>query len=276
MAGNRTKRGKASPENGGDYGAPAWMNTYGDMVTLLLTFFILLYSFSAIDLQRFNEVMSAIQHSFLGRSGILSGSLEEIGTAEGQRLDVAEYEGEATEVLLNAQELELLEMVRELEDTYIKVKLFLQEVGLEDDIGLRLEERGIVMELPEKILFDTGRAEIKPDFLPIIELLAKLISDLNNQIIVEGHTDNVPIRTFLYPSNWELSVARSVSVARCLVEGYGLEPGRFLVTGYGEYHPLDDNTSPEGRARNRRVTLVISIKQLEEWGDKIVAIDHIP
>lgn len=252
------------------------MNTYGDMVTLLLTFFILLYSFSAIDLQRFNEVMSAIQHSFLGRSGILSGSLEEIGTAEGQRLDVAEYEGEATEVLLNAQELELLEMVRELEDTYIKVKLFLQEVGLEDDIGLRLEERGIVMELPEKILFDTGRAEIKPDFLPIIELLAKLISDLNNQIIVEGHTDNVPIRTFLYPSNWELSVARSVSVARCLVEGYGLEPGRFLVTGYGEYHPLDDNTSPEGRARNRRVTLVISIKQLEEWGDKIVAIDHIP
>ena len=266
MSKDNERKKRASPENdqSEENGSPAWMTTYGDMVTLLLTFFILLYSFSAIDLQRFNEVMSAIQHSFLGRTGILSGSVEEGGAMEGQRIDIADEAEQKTEEILEAREAELLEAMKQLEDTYEKVKLFLQEAGMEDDIGSRLEERGIVMELPERILFDTGRAEIKSEFLPILELLAELIADLNNQIIVEGHTDNVPIKTFLYPSNWELSVARSVSVARRLVDEHGLEPGRFLVTGYGEYHPIADNTSPVGRARNRRVTLVISIKHFKE------------
>lgn len=264
MSRNKTRQKNVFPENdqGEDNGSPAWMTTYGDMVTLLLTFFILLYSFSAIDLQRFNEVMSAIQHSFLGRTGILSGTTEESGAEEGQRLDTADFVEEETEQILSIQETELLEMMKELEDTYEKVRIFLSEAGLKDDIGLRLEERGVVMELPERLLFDTGRAEIKTEFLPVLELLAELIAGLNNQIIVEGHTDNIPIRTFLYPSNWELSVARSVSVARCLVEEHGLEPSRFLATGYGEYHPIADNATPEGRARNRRVTLVVSIKHL--------------
>ena len=266
MSKDNKKRKRASPENGQgeENGSPAWMTTYGDMVTLLLTFFILLYSFSAIDLQRFQEVMSAIQHSFLGRTGILSGSMEEGGALEGQKIDVGEQAEQETKEMLDEREAELLEAMKELEDTYEKVRHFLLEAGLEDDIGLSLEERGIVMELPERILFDTGRAEIKPEFMPILELLADLIADLSNQIIVEGHTDNVPISTFLYPSNWELSVARSVSVARCLVDEHGLEPGRFLATGYGEYHPIADNTSPVGRARNRRVTLVISIKHFKK------------
>lgn len=244
-----------------NYGAPAWMNTYGDMVTLLLTFFILLYSFSSIDIQRFNEVMSAIQHSFMGRTGILVGTTE-LGAEEGQRFDRDEHLAVAPEQIIGEQDLALLEMMRQLEETYEEVREFLSKAGLEEDIMLRMEERGIVMELPEKILFDTGRAELKPDFLYTLELLAELLSRLHNQIIVEGHTDNVPIRTFLYPSNWELSVARSVSVARYLVEQHGLDPGRFIATGYGEYHPLDSNETPEGRARNRRVNIVISIIQL--------------
>lgn len=264
MAGNKTRSRKDPDLNGDDFGAPAWMTTYSDMVTLLLTFFILLYSFSAIDLNRFQEVMSAIQHTFLGRTGILSGTVEEIGAEEGERLDVSDYTGQETDQNLSIQEQELLAMMAQLEDTYEEVKQFLKQTGLEKDISLRLEERGIVMELPEKILFDTGRAEIKAEFLPTLDLLAELIAGLHNQIIVEGHTDNVPIRTFLYPSNWELSVARSVSVARCLVERHNLEPERFLVTGYGEYHPLGSNDTPEGRARNRRVTIVISLKQVKK------------
>lgn len=240
------------------------MTTYADMVTLLLTFFVLLYSFSAVDLQRFQEVMSAIQQSFLGRTGILSGTVGEMGAEDGQHLDVSDYMGEETEEILSIQEKELLEMMAQLEETYEQVKVFLRKTGLAEEVALHLDERGIVMEFPEKILFDTGRAEIKPEFLPTLDLLAELIAGLRNQVIVEGHTDNVPIRTFLYPSNWELSVARSVSVARCLVEKHGLEPCRFLVTGYGEYHPRAGNDTPEGRACNRRVTLVISIKQMEE------------
>ena len=242
-------------------GAPAWMNTYGDMVTLLLTFFILLYSFSSVDVQRFNEVMSAIQHSFMGRTGILVGTTD-LGAEEGQRLDRAEHPAMDPELDIREQDLAILEMLRQLEETYGEVQEFLREAGMADDIMLRMEERGIVMELPERILFDTGRAELKPDFLDALGLLAELLSRLNNQIIIEGHTDNVPIRTFLYPSNWELSVARSVSVARYLVEQHELNPGRFIATGYGEYHPLESNETPEGRARNRRVTIVISIIQI--------------
>ncbi len=255
------RRNRNNKKNEGDYGSPAWMTTYGDMVTLLLTFFVLLYSFSAVDLERFSEVMSAIQHSFLGRTGILMGTIE-VGDAEGRKIDVAESTVDAE--IISEQEAAILEMMAELEETYEEVRAFLLAAGLEEDVMLRMEERGIVMELPEKILFDTGRAELKADFLPTLELLAELLAGLRNQVIVEGHTDDVPIQTFFYPSNWELSVARAVSVARYLVEKHDLEPERFLATGYGEYHPIDSNETPEGRARNRRVNIVISIKQIKE------------
>ncbi|NLL21176.1 MAG: OmpA family protein [Firmicutes bacterium] len=244
-------------------GSPAWMTTYSDMVTLLLAFFIFLYSFSSVDLQRFQEVMSAIQHSFLGRTGILMGSTE-AGNETGERLDISDYASRDFNLNLSEQDLALLEMMERLEKTYEKVRVFLQNAGLDEEIMLHLEERGIVMELPEKILFDTGRAELKEEVLDTLDLLAELISGLNNQVIVEGHTDNVPIRTFLYPSNWELSVARSVSVARYFVEVHHLSPKRFIATGYGEYHPLDTNDTPEGRARNRRVTIVLSIIEMEK------------
>ncbi|NLX92223.1 MAG: OmpA family protein [Firmicutes bacterium] len=245
-------------KDAGDFGAPGWMTTYGDMVTLLLTFFVLLFAFSSVDVKRFQEVMSAIQHSFMGRTGILMGSIGVEGE-EGQRLDNFEMSAEELLAALGEQETALLEMMAQLEQTYEEAKSFLQEAGLEDDIQLRLEERGIVLELPEHILFDTGQAVIKPDFYPILDSLSTLIAKLPNQIIVEGHTDNVPIKTFLYPSNWELSVARAVSVARYLVEVHNLPPRRFVATGYGEYHPLDTNETPEGRARNRRVSIVLSI-----------------
>lgn len=248
-------------DSGAPRGSPAWMTTYSDMVTLLLTFFILLYSFSSVDLQRFQEVMSAIQHSFLGRTGILMGSTE-AGNETGERLDVSDYASQNFNLNLSEQDLALLEMMERLEETYEEVRVFFQNTGLDEDIMLRLEERGIVMELPEKILFDTGRAELKEEVLAMLDLLAELISGLNNQVIVEGHTDNVPIKTFLYPSNWELSVARSVSVARYFVEVHHLSPERFIATGYGEYHPLDTNETPEGRARNRRVSIVLSIIEM--------------
>jgi chemotaxis protein MotB len=241
-----------------EIGAPGWMVTYGDMVTLLLTFFILLFTFSSIDVKRFQDVMSAIQHSFMGRTGILMGSTGVEGD-EGKKIDSFEVSSEELATALAEQELTMLEMMAQLEQTYEEVKSFLQKAGLENDILLRLEERGIVMELPEHILFDSGQAVIKSDFYPTFDLLSELLAGLPNQIIIEGHTDNVPIRTFLYPSNWELSVARAVSVARYLVEVHDLPPRRLVATGYGEYHPLDTNETPEGRARNRRVSIVISI-----------------
>ena len=255
---SRDRRPKPQEEPG----SPLWMLTYGDMVTQLLAFFVLLFTFSSVDVQRFQEVMSAIQHSFMGRSGILMGTVEPV-PAEGQHLDVAQVLEQLSEQM-DEREAAVLGMLHDLEETYEKVKAFLQSAGLEDDIQLRLEERGIILELPERILFDSGQAVIKQEFLPTLDILVGLLVELPNQIIVEGHTDNVPIKTYLYQSNWELSVARSVSVARYLVEERGINPRRMVATGYGEHHPIDTNETAEGRANNRRVTLVISILKLDD------------
>ena len=249
------KKERKEPE---EASAPLWMLTYGDMVTLVLTFFILLYTFSSIDVQRFEEVMSAIRSSLSGGAGVLSGGPNLSGTT-GAGMDAPDLSVDDILMSVNDNDMALLDMMAELEQTYDQVRGFLVDVGLQDDVQLRLEDRGIVLELPERILFDSGMAVIKTDFLPVIDLLAVLLEGLPNQIIIEGHTDNIPINTYIYPSNWELSVARAVSVARYLVETRDLPPQKFVATGYGEYQPLDTNETPEGRARNRRVSVVISI-----------------
>ena len=243
-------------------GAPAYMNTYGDMVTLLLTFFVLLYTFSSLDVQRFYEVMSAIQHSFMGRTGILEGTTEPAEDAE--RLDPKEMTAQDVTTGLGERELALLEMMEQLEETYEEVRAFLTEANLEDEVQMRIEERGVILELPERILFDKGQAVIKDEFFPVLDMMADLLRRIDNQIIVEGHTDNVPITTHRYPSNWELSVDRAVSVVRYLTEQYELNPRRFQATGFGEYRPIEPNDTAEGRARNRRVIIVFSILMMDD------------
>lgn len=255
------RRRKVEDDNGGV--KPAWMQTYSDMVTLLLAFFVLLYSFSSIDVQRFYEVMAAIQHQFMGRTGILEGTVEP-GAEAGESLDISDFMQDTVTTTLGEREQTIMEMMEQVEETYEQVQNFLREAGLEEDVEIRLEERGIVMEFPERILFDTGEAEIKEEFGPTLELLGEMLADLPNEVIIEGHTDNVPINTLLYPSNWELSVARAVSVTRQLVEEEGLAPERFAPTGYGEYRPIDTNETAEGRARNRRVSVVISMREFEK------------
>jgi chemotaxis protein MotB len=144
------------------------------------------------------------------------------------------------------------------------VKEYLRQQGLEDTISARLEDRGVILEIRDNILFDSGKADIKPEAAEVLRKVAGIIRSVPNQIIVEGHTDNVPINTPRYPSNWELSVDRAVRVVRFLIANYHIAPERFLATGYGEYHPVADNSTVEGRARNRRVNIVISNVNLRD------------
>ena len=121
----------------------------------------------------------------------------------------------------------------------------------------RIEERGIVLEIEDRILFDSGRAEIREDARQLLAKVSGILKSVPNQIIVEGHTDNVPIKTARYPSNWELSVDRAVHVVRYFIETQHIAPERFIATGYGEYQPVAPNDTAAGRARNRRVNIVI-------------------
>ena len=238
-----------------------WMQTYSDMVTLLLAFFVLLFTFASIDLEEFEEVMHAIQHSFMGRSGIMEGTPDP-GEKEGERLDREEYERQPQmELYMEVDEYgeTLIRAAEQIEQVYEDMQVLLKEIGMEEEIELRLEERGIVVELPEKVLFDKGRSELKEEFKSTLKLFAGLLEDIPNNIIIEGHTCTIPISTDRYPSNWELSVMRATTITRYFIEEEGMNPKRFSASGYGEYKPIESNETEEGRMRNRRVSVVISI-----------------
>lgn len=214
------------------------MTIYGDMVTLLLAFFVLLYSFSVIDILKFQQIMSSIQVSFLGEQGIMEMAIE---PTRGEIVDLA-VDHKFEDVLV----------------TYQVVKEYLREEGLEGLIKTRIEERGVVLEIQDQILFDSGRAEIRGEAEELLRKVAGIIARVPNQIIVEGHTDNVPINTAQFPSNWELSVARAVRVVRFFSERQQLPAKRFVASGYGEYQPVATNVTVAGRAKNRRVNIIIS------------------
>ena len=234
-------------------GSPLWMTTYSDMVTLLLTFFILLYTMSVIDIERFQTVIISIQTSFLGHTGIMDQTPE---TRQSQEESMAFEDGMLSE-------LALLEQAQEAEEILEEVQAFLAEMGLDGEVEVSLDERGIVMELPDYIFFERARADLKPEAREVLDDFSELFLRLDRNIIIEGHTCNLPINVPEFPSNWELSVIRAVRVTRYLVEENGLDPHRMQATGYGEFHPLVPNEDPESRARNRRVTMVISMQRFE-------------
>jgi len=125
---------------------------------------------------------------------------------------------------------------------------------------VELDARGLLLRFKENVLFDSGKADLKPDAMKILSFLGKVLNQpefAERYMRVEGHTDNVPIRTVRFPSNWELSTGRASSVIRYYIENSQLRPDRFTASGYGEYYPVANNDTPEGRALNRRVDIVI-------------------
>ena len=134
---------------------------------------------------------------------------------------------------------------------------FIRENNLEKSVTLVLDERGLLIRLLDATLFDSGKAEIKDEAKYIIEKISDVIKESGKSIRIEGHTDNVPINTGKYPSNWELSTARAVNVLKYLIELKDIEPWRLSAVGYGEYHPIDTNDAVDGRQKNRRVDIMI-------------------
>ncbi|MBS4021283.1 MAG: OmpA family protein [Dethiobacter sp.] len=233
----RAERKRGKKIKAAEEGAPAWMVTYSDMITLVLAFFVLLFSFAVIDEARFNEMLSSIRITFLGSEGIFSGATDPFDFPE-SFFD--------------------RDKVEESMETVEKIKNFISEKGLVGAMDLFVDERGIVLEFSDALFFDPGRAELKQEAQEILNYVADLLNSLDNEVIVEGHTDNVPINTYLFPSNWELSVARAVVVVRYLAEIKLLDPVRFAAMGFGEFHPIETNLTAGGRARNRRVNIIIT------------------
>jgi chemotaxis protein MotB len=231
-------------QDAGPGGVPEWMATYGDLVTLLMCFFVLLFAFSSIDAQKFEAVMK----SFQGSAGILSG---------GTSLTPADMvfdgmpEVEVSKPVTNKEDLEVLKKA---------VEKFIAENQLESKVTVELEDRGLLLRFEDNALFDSGKADLKEGSLNTLKFLAEILNteEFNTKNVrVEGHTDNRPINTAKFPSNWELSTTRASNVVRFFIERGNMIPSRFSASGYSEYYPIASNDLAEGRAMNRRVDIVV-------------------
>ncbi|MCB2198249.1 flagellar motor protein MotB [bacterium] len=219
-------------------GAPAWVVTYGDMMSLLLTFFVLIVSFSSIEQVKFKAAISSIQDG-LGIWPDNSGILTSIQLFQSQ----------------TEQAREAAEIVEELTE-------FLEANELQDLVEVYNTPSGVRLIISDPVLFESGRALIKDDFARILNGISELIGNRKfSDIKVEGHTDNLPIRTDEYPSNWELSADRALSVVKYMAFEAGMDPAKLSAVGYGEYRPRASNDTPEGRGQNRRVEIFLELQK---------------
>lgn len=232
-------------------GSPAWMTTFSDLMSLLLTFFILLFSMSSVSEERFKDAAQSLQMALVGSSSdsILDGNGEIIGDLVG---DV-----DPEEIIVEEVPVDPNYIPEEVIALYNTVNGFLEEEGLNADVTLSRDQEGVYIDIQEAILFDSGHATLKAAGSETLGQLAELFTLFDNEIIVEGYTDNVPMHSREFPSNWELSTGRALSVLRYLSESYDISPSRLSARGYGEHRPIVPNDSDENRALNRRVNIAI-------------------
>jgi chemotaxis protein MotB len=242
------KRKRTLPPS--DKGAPKWMVTYSDLMSLVLVFFILLFSMSQIDIIKFK----AIAESFRQRQVLdFYPSVIPSENPSAQPQITTNDGNETNDSLLSSENEQDL-----LEQLLVEVQQYLEDNGLSDVAVATRTERGVVLVLQEKVLFRTGEADIIPSAYPFLNKVGTLLKKIPNVVKVEGHTDNRPISTAKYPSNWELSTARASSVIRFLIKQNHLDPKRFMAVGYGDTRPIAPNDGPENWQKNRRVEIIIS------------------
>jgi len=218
-----------------------WLLTYADLITLLLAFFIVMYSMSKVDAKKFGKMRDAL-------SGVLRGGT--VAIKKGDQLGALPGSG-----VLNVGALKSLGE---------SIEKGAAEIGEDKTVSVEVSERGLVIHIMESALFKSGSAELEPKAQAILDLIARDIKDMPNHIRIEGHTDNRPISTAKYPSNWELSSDRATQVVRYLADRHNIEPKKISALGFGEYRPIMPNNSDENRARNRRVDIVVLTSEMSE------------
>lgn len=249
-------------------GAPKWMVTYSDLVTLVLVFFILLFSMSQIDLVKFESITESFQSRAI--LDFLPSAVPSENISGDNGLDVGgpttdEEDDESKDDV--AEEIDVDGLIDHLEEWEKKadalaklmenVEAFLQEESLGDVISATRTEEGVILVLQDSILFESAEAQILDSGRPFLDEVGHLLKGISNNVRVEGHTDNRPISTYRYPSNWELSGARAGSVVRYFIEEHDIDESRFLIAGYGDTRPVVENKGPKDWSKNRRVEIVI-------------------
>lgn len=217
-----------------------WLITYADLITLLLVFFIVLYAGSQDDSKKFAILAQGLRSAFNNAATNGGGGTTPIFDGTG-----------STNQGGTQQEITDFESITAI------LQRVAQEQGFADKLDLQLLPDRITIGLTSDLLFGSGSAGLKESALPALDAVAQVIKDKPNEVRVEGHTDNVPINTADFPSNWELSSARATAVLRRLVDADGVPGNRISAAGYGDTRPKADNKTPDGRAQNRRAAIVL-------------------
>lgn len=217
-----------------------WLLTYSDLITLLMIFFVVMYASSSIDATKYKAVSESFNVAFSG------GGKSIIGNDNSPSIS----ESKPTVNPAMAEQVKI-ENVKKQVDEYLKNN------GMASTVNTHIDERGLVISLNNTLFFDTGKAEIKPDFEKKIIEIGKILNKIDNYIRIEGHTDNIPIKNDRFQSNWQLSCERAANVTMLLIDRAGIVPQRISAVGYGEWRPVASNKEEKGRAKNRRVDIVI-------------------
>jgi chemotaxis protein MotB len=230
------------PEKKVDLGAPRWVVTFGDLMSLLLCFFVLLLSFSELDRQKYKQVAGSMEKAFgvQRRNKVME-------IPKGMKMIAKDFDQELIATRIKE------DIGKELDEIISS-----QLADIKDKIEIDGSDEEITIRLMGESTFDSGKAVIRPQMKPLLKKVAELIRGNANDIIIAGHTDNVPIRRGPYRTNLRLSTARASAVAEYIISHSKINPQRISTMGFGEYRPIDTNDTSEGRQKNRRVEIILS------------------
>lgn len=264
-------------------GIPAWVMTFADLMSLLMCFFVLLLSFAEMDIQKFKQLKGSMTEAF-GVQRVVSADqtpkgtsviAEEFSAATPKEVtlinEVRQVTTEDTKQTLEftdalkksdsdgeeSQQQSKEEISKQTAEDSLKLKAALENEIAQGLVEIETQAGAIIIRISERASFPSGAAKIRNGFLPVLEKLRGALSEVGGKVVVAGHTDDRPIKTARFRSNWELSASRAVSVVHELVDSGVLPKERFIVEGHGDAHPIVDNNTAESRAKNRRVELTV-------------------
>ncbi|MFK8053569.1 MAG: flagellar motor protein MotB [Woeseiaceae bacterium] len=267
-------------EEGG--GVPAWVMTFADLMTLLMCFFVLLLAFSEMDAAKFKELSGSVKKAFGVQSEIEARTIPKgtsviarefsPGTPQPTLLnEIRQFTIDSNKNTLEFDESD--DNKKELEEAAKRIRDALAAEISEGAVAVETDEERVIIHILEKASFSSGDNRVRNDFKPTLVKISRLLEDSTGNVDVAGHTDNIPIRTSRFRSNWELSTSRAVSVAHILLENSSLIRQRFTVTGHAETKPRSPNDTAEGRGANRRVDIRIVIGEDDVSGNVLQASD---
>lgn len=264
-----------APEKAEAAGVPAWVMTFADLMTLLMCFFVLLLSFSEMDVAKFKQLSGSMKEAFGVQSEVQVKTIPKGTSVVAQEFSPGKPEPTAINTVrqftidsnrntLDALEREVKE-IKETREHARRLRLALKEEIEKGSVSIQTEGMKIIVHIMENASFASGYADVRPEFLPVLEEIAALIDNNSGEVTVSGHTDNVPIHNARFRSNWDLSTSRAVSVTHELLKRANIDSERIIVTGHADTRPRAPNDTAENRTKNRRVDVsIVRGKDIDE------------